>query len=237
MVDHYAWRSNGCKLEQHPDTLAHFTADQNLSKFWTQSVQEPIILSGLLHLIENGDTSNLHNLRDIMDGNPKAFSELTKQQFNDVITRQVRDIEALTTSYSSVFSDAGLPSFAKIYSLAKDLFSQYNRPYSKENEIIGRVLDKTTSITPHPLAVDQALYELARKSLKVTLDDLKSNHKELYKACKEVYSNEELEEKLTIFYESALIYRSINLLQKQGLLEGWQVMANYPKFMRGKAIF
>ena len=218
-----------------PDTLAHFTADQNLSKFWTQSVQEPIILSGLLHLIENGDTSNLHKLREIMDGNPKAFSELTKQQFNDVITRQVRDIEALTTSYSSVFSDAGLPSFVKIYSLAKDLFSQYNRPYSKENEIIGRVLDKTTSITPHRLAVDQALYKLARKSLKITLDDLKSNHKELYKACKEVYSNEELEEKLTIFYESALIYRSINLLQKQGLLEGWQVMANYPKFMRGKA--
>ena len=78
-----------------PDTLAHFTADQNLSKFWTQSVQEPIILSGLLHLIENGDTSNLHKLRDIMDGNPKAFSELTKQQFNDVITRQVRDTSPL----------------------------------------------------------------------------------------------------------------------------------------------
>tara|TARA_Y100000385_G_scaffold269613_1_gene307812 strand:+ start:239 stop:2140 length:1902 start_codon:yes stop_codon:yes gene_type:complete len=218
-----------------PDTLTHFTADQNVSKFWTQSVKDPIILSGLLHLIENGDTSNLHNLRDIMDGDPKAFSELTKQQFNDVITSHIRDIEALLSSYSSVFSDAGLPSFAKVYNLAKDLFSQYTRPYSKENEIIGRVLNKTTSIVSHPLAVDQGLYELARKSLEVSLDELKSNHKELYKACKEVYRNEELEKKLTTLYESALIYRSINLLQKQGLFEGWQVMANYPKFMRGKA--
>ena len=218
-----------------PDTLAHFTADQNVSKFWTQSVQNPIILSGLLHLIENGDTSNLHHLRDIMDGDSKAFSELTEQQLNDVITRQVRDIEALESSYSSIFSDAGLPSFSKVYSLAKELFSQYNRPYSKENEIIGRVLDKTTSITPHALAVDHALYELARKSIEVSLDELKSNHKELYKACKEVYSYEELEEKLATLYESALIYRSINLLQKQGLFEGWQVMAKYPKFMRGKA--
>ena len=218
-----------------PDTLAHFTADQNVSKFWTQSFQNPIILSGLLHLIENGDTSNLHQLRDIMDGDSKAFSELTEQQLNDVITRQVRDIEALESSYSSIFSDAGLPSFTKVYSLAKELFSQYNRPYSKENEIIGRVLDKTTSITPHALAVDHALYELARKSIEVSLDELKSNHKELYKACKEVYSNEELEEKLATLYESALIYRSINLLQKQGLFEGWQVMAKYPKFMRGKA--
>ncbi|MEC7267598.1 MAG: hypothetical protein VXV82_03175, partial [Bacteroidota bacterium] len=218
-----------------PDTLAHFTADQNVSKFWTQSVEDPIILSGLLHLIENGDTSNLHHLRDIMDGDSKAFSELTEQQLNDVITSQVRDIEALESSYSSIFSDAGLPSFTKVYSLAKELFRKYNRPYSKENEIIGRVLDKTTSITPHQLAVDQALYELARKSLEVSIDELKSNHKELYKACKEVYSNEELEEKLTTLYESALIYRSINLLQKQNLFEGWQVMANYPKFMRGKA--
>ena len=218
-----------------PDTLSHFTADQNISKFWIQSVRDPIILSGMLHLIENGDTSNLHNLREIMDGDSKAFSELTKQQFNDVITSQVRDIEALTANFSSVFSDAGLPSFTKVYSLAKELFSQYNRPYSKENEIIGRVLDKTTSIAPYPLAVDQGLYELARKSLEVSLGELKSNHKELYKACKEVYSNEELEEKLTTLYESALIYRSINLLQKQGLFEGWQVMANYPKFMRGKA--
>ncbi|MGB0457456.1 MAG: hypothetical protein ACPGGH_03935 [Chitinophagales bacterium] len=218
-----------------PDTLFHFTADQNVSPFWTQSTEGPIILSGLLHLIESGDTSNLHHLREIMDADPKAFDELTRQQFNDVISNQIRDIETLTSTYISLFSDAGLPNFSKVYSLAKDLFSPYKRPYSKENEMINRVLAKTSNLASHSLAVDHALYEVARKSLKISQDDLKSNHKELYKACTSIYSNEELEEKLTTFYESALIYRSINLLQKQGLFEGWQVMAAYPKFMKGKA--
>ena len=218
-----------------PDTLAHFTANQNVSKFWTQSVSEPIILSGLLHLIENGDTSNLHNLREIMEADPKAFNELTKQQLNDVISSQIKDIETLRSAYTSVFSDAGLPNFMKVYGLAKDLFNQYNRPYSKENEIIGRVLSKKTGIIPHPLAVDYALYTLAKKSLRVTLGDLKSSHKELYKACKEVYTEEELEIKLTSFYEAALIYRSIDLIKKQGLSEKWQVVTKYPNFMRGKA--
>ena len=216
------------------DTLTNYTADQNSSKFWKESAQDPIILSGLLHLIENGDTSKIHALKEIIDLNPKAFDEISKQRFEALLDLHVKDIQELQASFTSAFADAGYPSFYKIYGIAQELFSSYNRPYSKENQIIYQALKNQDDLILHEQLVNRALFEIAKKSLQLSLESLKEKHKDLYKQCLEIYDEIQLEQVIHEMQEEALIYRSIDFLVKQELFEAWQVLAAYPNFMRSK---
>ena len=216
------------------DTLNHFIANQNSSKFWKESGQDPIILSGLLHLIENGDTSKIHALKEVIKLNPKAFDENSKQRIEALLNLHVKDIQELHTSFNSAFAEAGYPNFSKLYASVQELFAPYDRPYSKENEIIYQALKNQDNLSPHELLVNRALFEIVKKSLQLSLEDLKEKHKNLHRQCLEIYDEIQLEQVIYELQDAALIYRSIDFLKKQELFEAWKVLAAYPNFMRGK---